>query len=75
LQEFLRVMALLAAIEMRRGSKLRNVLIIVAIRAVLKFHFVDRRLARRNMALRALQAGMFAFQRISGLRMLLHSES
>lgn len=47
----------------------------VTIRAVTKLHRIDRGFALRNMALRALERGMFALQRVGGRSVLFQSES
>ena len=67
-------MAILAAIEMWRSGELPDMLIAVAVGAVLKFHLVKRPLASRKVTLRTLQRGMLAFERIRGRRVFLQSE-
>ena len=67
-------MAILAAIEVGRARELSDMLITVAVGAVLKFHLVNRPFASRKVALRALQRGMLAFQRIQGRRVFLQAE-
>lgn len=67
-------MAILAAIEMRSSRELSDMLIAVAVGAVLKFHLVERRFASWEVTLRALQRGMLALQRIQGGRVFLQSE-
>ncbi len=67
-------MAAFAAIRIRRGGKLRSVRILVTIETTLKFDFVERALPSRDVALRTGYGGMLPFQRISGRRVLPHSE-
>ena len=58
--------ATLASVEIGRGGELPRMLIAVAVCAVLELHLVKRvfDIALRNVALRALQRGMLALQRI-----------
>lgn len=57
-QKPLETVAILAAIEMRRGGELPGMLIGVAVGAALKLHLVDCFLALRKMTLGALQRRM-----------------
>ena len=67
-------MAILTAIEMWRTSELPDMLIKMAVGAVLELHLVDRLFASRKVTLRALQRGMLAFERIRGRRVFLQAE-
>lgn len=67
-------MALFAAIQIRCSGELCLMFILVAIEAQLKLDFVKRFFPARNVALRALQAGMLAPQRISGRRVFFQTE-
>ena len=51
-QKFLQIVAVLAAIEMRRGGELPGMLIVMAVGAVLEPHLVDRISTFGEMALR-----------------------
>jgi hypothetical protein len=70
----LQTVAILAAIEMRRGGELPGMLIGVAIRATLKLHLIDRVFTSRKMTLRALHRGMLALQGVRSLGVLLEPE-
>ena len=59
---------------MWRSGELPDMLITVAVGAVLKFHLVKRLLASRKVTLRTLQGGMLAFERIRGRRVFLQAE-
>lgn len=63
-------MTLLALVEVRRRGKLRLVRILVAIRAERELYFEHRRLARRNVALRAIYGRVFAAQWKSRARVI-----
>lgn len=68
----LQVMALIAAIEVRSAYELRLVLVFVTVHALGKFQAVDRVLSLGNVTLPALQCGMFEFERIGRLGVILH---
>jgi hypothetical protein len=61
-------------VVIRRGGKLVVMGILVAIAAGSKLYFVNRVLARWDVALRALHLDVFALQWILGCVVLLHSE-
>jgi len=64
--------ARLAAIVVRRSCKLPIMRVFVAIRAVRELNFVYRVSARRQMAFRALDLCVSAFQRILRSSMFFH---
>ena len=68
-------MASLALVEVWRGRKLPRMLVAVAVGAALKLDFEQGVLTLREMTLRALQAGMFAFQGICRSCVFLHAVS
>jgi hypothetical protein len=72
--EPLQIVAILAAIEMRRGCELASMLIGVAIGATLKLHFEDCVFTSSEMTLRARHCGMLSLQGIRGLGVLLEPE-
>jgi hypothetical protein len=63
-----------APVEVWRRGKLSGMRVGVTIRAVPKLHRIYRGFALRNMALRALQRRMLAFERVGGGRVLFDSE-
>lgn len=67
-------MAWLALILVRLRGKLPIVGIFVAIHARRKLHLVNRLLARRNVALRALHGDVHPLQRVFRSRVFLHAE-
>lgn len=62
--------ALLALVKVRRAGELSLVCVLVTVGAKRELHFEERRLARRNVALRTVHAAMFAAKRKSGIRMV-----
>ena len=56
------------------SDELSDMRIAVAVGAMLKFHFVERRFASRKVTLCALQGGMLAFERIKGRSVFLQAE-
>lgn len=66
--------AFIAGVEIRRRHKLPGVLILMAVGAILEFHFEQRVLAFRDMALGALHSGVSAHQRIRAGRVLFYTE-
>src|ERR1700737_2615263 len=73
-QKFLQIVAVLAAIKMRRGGELPGMLIVMAVGAVLELHLVDRISPFGEMAMRTPQRGMLALQRICGRPVFLQTE-
>ncbi len=65
-------MAILATILVGRRRKLLVMRILVAIRARRELHFVERVLARRQVAFVASHGRMFSFQRVMRRRVLFH---
>jgi len=63
-----------AAVHIRRRGELIVVRVFMAIQASCEFHFVNRVLAGRRVALFAGDDGVFSFQRVSGSRVLLHAK-
>ena len=70
----LKIVAILAAIEMRHGGELAGVRIVVAIRAMRELQFVERVFAFGNMTLPTRERGMFALQRIRGRGVFLQTK-
>lgn len=56
------------------SGELPDMLITVAVGAVLKFHLVERLFASRKVTLRTRQRGMLAFEWIQGRRVFLKAE-
>ena len=72
--ESLQRVALLALIQPGRSGELRLVLVVVAVQAAGELDLVKRVLPLRDMALRALEFRVLAFERVCGGGMRLHIE-
>lgn len=72
--ESLQRVALLALIQPGRSGELRLVLVVVAVQAAGELDLVKRVLPLRDMALRALEFRVLAFERVRGGGMRLHIE-
>jgi len=70
----LKVVTAIAGVEVGRRGKLIGVPVGVAIGAALELDLEQRVLSLRNVALRALQPGVPAFQRVRGSGMILYRE-
>lgn len=70
----LKVVALVTAIQVRGTGELALMLVLVAIRALPKFHAIERVLAFGQVAARALDRRVLLYQGVSGGGVLLYSE-
>lgn len=67
-------MAILASVQIRSGSELAVMSVLVTIRAKREFHFVNRVFAGWKMAFGAFDRNVLAFQRIGGCVVLFYPE-
>ena len=72
--EVLHRVAVFATILIRRRGELVVMRVLMAIRACREFHFINRVLAGRRMALVAGDRGVLALQRVAGRGVLFHSK-
>ena len=70
----LKIVALVASVEIRCRRELSGMLVVVAVGAALKFDFEQSIFALGNVALRTLDTRMASLQRIGGGRVVLHCE-
>jgi hypothetical protein len=70
----LKVVALITAIQVRRAGELALMLVLVAIRALRKFHPIERVFALGEVAFRALDRGVLLYEGVCGGCVLLYSE-